>query len=89
MLLTLHVCNKFWKQLIDDSEDVQLYGLQMVEVMWDKAILGECLWEKHNDSYYDLKKYDLEYNWTIENLTGIGSIWLAKMYIRVFMFGNP
>jgi hypothetical protein len=72
MLLTLHLCNKFWKQLIDDSEDVQLYGLQMVEVMLDKAILEECLWEKkHHDSYYDLKKYNLEYKWAIENLTGM------------------
>jgi hypothetical protein len=45
----------------------------MVEVMLDKAILEECLWEKHNDSYYDLEKYNLKYNWTIENLTRIGS----------------
>jgi hypothetical protein len=60
MLLTLHLCNKSWKQLIDDSEDVQLYGLQMVEVKLDKEILEKCLWEKHNDSYYDLKKYDRE-----------------------------
>jgi hypothetical protein len=45
----------------------------MVEVKLDKAILEECLWEKHNDSHYDLKKYNLEYDWTIENLTRIGS----------------
>jgi hypothetical protein len=72
-----------------DSEDVQFYGLQMVEVMLDKAIFEKCLWEKHNDSYYDLKKYNLDYNWTIENLIAIGSTWIDKMYIRVFMFGNP
>jgi hypothetical protein len=36
-----------------------------------------------------LKKYNLEYNWTIENLTEIGSTWIAKMYIRVFMFVYP
>jgi hypothetical protein len=89
MLLTLHLCNKSWKQLIDNSEDVQLYGLQMVEVKLDKAILEECLWEKHNDSYCGLKKYNLKYYWTIENLTWIDSTWLAKMYIRVFMFDNP